>query len=195
MESDLELFKRELNASWPELSTGLVKYADRLLRTKVFIRGQAPQGISAQDLVSNAIFKTHEQLKTGKTGKGYRKWEPVKVPLRNFLCGVIKSDISSLVRQKDNQNIPMEDYLEAEEASVMQDNQVLTSLLMALEIELKDNIQGYLILKTIEQLLAADIEISSGNIKDAAKLTDAEYKNARRIFDRATERILERGRK
>lgn len=187
--SRLDEFKKEINATWPELSTSLIKFALKQLRNKHFSRQNLPEGYAVEDLVYQAVAKTLNALKTGETGKGNRQWRE-GLPLYNFLCGTIRSDISDLVNRKDNQV----GVFEEEDGSIEEAYE--SQLLRDLEVELIENTQNnekpLQLFRAMEKLAVSTANISTHNIRDLSGLSEVEYKNARRVLDRAVQRVLER---
>lgn len=184
----LEQFKKEISADWPKLNTSLAKYANKLLMGKYLSRGTLPEGFTIEDLILQAVQKTLEGLLTSNTGKGLRKWNPAKVSLYNFLCGVIRSDMWSLVTAKDNQNHSLDEQVESSDET--NENAFLTEL----EIELsksKGTEKALQIFNAMEKLAASSADISSQNIRDITGMSDSEYKNAKAVFDRTVTRLKE----
>lgn len=197
MDPNLALFYSEIEKTWPQLNTSLAKYANFLLKNgKYFARGSLPEGYTIEDLVLQAVQKTLDGLKTEKTGKGLRKWDPSRVNLYKFLCGVIRSDISDLVNRKDNQVLAIEDEDFIGETTVSE-TAGITAMLADLEQELKQVAnpdKPLQILQAMEKLSLSSADITTQNIRDLTGMSEADYKNAKRILDRAVQRVFE-GRK
>jgi RNA polymerase sigma factor (sigma-70 family) len=97
---------------WAKLMKYLINYADKAIRTKTWrgvFNGPLPGGKTAEDFVQEAIEKVYI---------GVRSWNPEQMNLRFFLKQVVRSDISSYVRNSENRIKHLRIRTEAEEDEV-----------------------------------------------------------------------------
>lgn len=90
-------------ADWAKIQLKLARYTYYKL-SKGFPGGVdgLPMGIGVEDLVCNAIEKTVRGASANEAGHGVRKWNPGNQPdLLKYLMGVVRSDISCLIKTRE----------------------------------------------------------------------------------------------
>lgn len=110
LDAAIDPIERLREANWEGIQLELLKYAlYRVNRLRWKTQGAyLPKGISAEDLVVQAIQKTFEGAHRASKGEsesatGARFWDPGKNPdLVHFLKGVIDSDVNHLVNSEEH---------------------------------------------------------------------------------------------
>lgn len=195
------------NADWTTIMPKLLKYA--LLCTRQYSwntqEDSLPKGQALEDIVSEAIRKTYEQLKSGSTGKGFRVWDSRSADLLTHLKGVVKSDINSLVNSKEHANREYNSTLESDENSEYEEDKLnedvasrddgedakdyYDQLVEELRIELNGDDIALKYLRTVEEIIRDGGEPKYQNIMQEGKLTFEDVKNSKRKVERAIIRI------
>lgn len=160
MEDELKLF---LTTDWSELMPALVRHAEKVTlkyqwRTP---KGTLPRGKEAADIVSDAIMKTFEWIKTGNEGSGSRRWNRIKNPeLADHLRSAIESEIYNLVKTTEHKktnyspNVPQEEADEKMQASI--DNTISTNHDIANDNSIDDDDVFKKIFEELRKKMAAD---------------------------------------
>jgi DNA-directed RNA polymerase specialized sigma24 family protein len=109
MQPDPTAYKLLREAQWEEIFPKLLLYAERLIRYRVWPGVFLPGGIQPGDLAQRAVYKVLS---------GERRWQHEKVTLLRLLMGIIRSDLSNLLQQREAQlTSRLEDYISARKST------------------------------------------------------------------------------
>lgn len=197
-------------ADWKTIVPLLLKYALLCVRKYEWktTADSLPEGQGLEDVVYGSIQKTLEQLKTGKTGRGLRTWNPEAVDLLGHLKGVVKSDVNTLVNleehrrreydaEKNEEEQESQDdrwsAQQAKEASYDASAEGAKALYGSLMSQLKSEMESdTLVLKyllTVEAIIRDGGEVSYETIMMEGGLSSNEVRNSKRKVERAVIRF------